>query len=319
MGRSLLATALLVLVAYPAYGEDAGDGADRNSSLLGGPADLQIRAEASFSLGVAGFGIDADPFESRLDFPLDGNYLRIRAEIRPFGDPGKWAAFLDISCLPEFSGRTEDTDWFRGRKWLFSRTDTSGYSAGIRIGASSEIFEDAGIALRLGASLLYQRDVFAMSELRQYCYMTWLTNPPMDAFMRIFGEVARFELRGMGAALDFMLSADLCPDAAVRFSGSLFPVFYSEGRGNWKLRKYRFFQYGVSAFTSHMLRAEVVLRLAPWAELCAGAERSDLRADFCSEDGTYADAPEYDYENADIVTYLRRLQYGFFVSVSLTL
>ncbi len=300
---------------FPAAADEAPPAGSR-PSLLGGPADLSVRCWFLASRGAAGFAIDSDPFESRLDFPLDAACMGLRAESRPFAGVLEASFYVDVFLMAELAGMTDDTDWFEGMKWLFSRTDTSGYSAGFRAGGALDVVEGEDFSLTLGASFLFQRDVFKLSRLRQYCFIQEITWMP-DFFL-IDGDVATFELRGAAIFLDARADLPILGPFSLSVSLSVSPIAYLQGFGNWKLRKYRFYQYGLSFFTSVDAGAELVIRLASWSDLRAGVRRLEWRADFCAEDGSYADSPEFDYEDADIVKWMRHLQYGCTLSLSIT-
>jgi hypothetical protein len=299
--------------------EEAVTRAGANRSLLGPPADLRLEFGSEILRGRAGFGIDADPFESRLDYPVAGRHWVLRADVRPFGRNPRWSLTLEGALQTELTGTTKDTDWAYGEKWLYSRSRTEGTSLRARAGAGFDILRAPSLDFTGRLGVYYHRDVFTNFDLRQFTLKPGLTSPPLPDYEEVSGEISRYEMRTLGLTLEAEAVWRMAPAVLLRFRGAVFPLAYVSGFGNWKLRRYRFQQYGISFFTSHVIGLDLSLCLTPWARVTAGLVRIDWRADWAVEDGQYADQPEYNYENESIVSFMRHLQYGFSLGVSVLL
>jgi len=216
-------------------------------------------------------------------------------------------------------GRTEDTDWINGLKWLYSRSRTEGTAWQGNVWVGYDVIESSFADVRLRTGGFFARDVFSVFDLRQYTLMPEATAPPMPEYTEVPGEVARYDMRVAGLALGAVLDIKIHETLRIELGGSLLPLAWVEGYGNWKLRLYRFQQYGPSFFTSHELKADVIFRLAPWLTVSLGAYRIDWRADGALEDGQYAKYPQSNYEALGIVDVLRHLAYGFTFSIAVSL
>ncbi|MHC5036313.1 MAG: hypothetical protein ACYTHM_03290 [Planctomycetota bacterium] len=296
------------------------------------PLGFDLEVSAGMANGSAGFQFNNRL--SRLDFPVHGAVVSLKSLWR-FPRPGSATdrfpgavaplragtlrhgtfLFFDLSLMPSIRGTTEDTDWYGDQKWLYSRSDTEGFSYSGMAGAGYEVDPGGPLSGDLRLSLYYQRDYYRMSDLRQHCLIPNLTSPPIPEFQYIEGRVATYELQIFGLLrYDLSVHARLAPFLRVRGSFGHFILGVIEGMGDWALRKYKFWQTAFTVFDSYELRLDLDLHITPWARLTAGIYRMSFYAAYGNEEGEFEDYPQDNYYAVGVVDWIGHLRYGFHFS-----
>jgi len=250
-----------------------------------------------------GFDVDVGPWESELEYPMDGDFVIFGAE---YGF-NAWGSRLSVDLNYGFSsnidGTMRDWDWVRydPEPLIYAETDTD---------AECD-FLSANIYYRLwGWGPRNSLDVFAGYHSQENSFTNRNVRVLTPVYFTAAGNVAQYEMDFKGARAGVRMDVALSPRFTVRGNFAFIPYVDFDATGKWLLRDISFSQSadGYGFDFDLCLDFEVARNI----DLTAGVKFLYLRATDGEESGYAQGQP---YGPSDVVDEVESDQFGGTVGV----
>ncbi len=256
------------------------------------------RSDGTAMFRDIGFDPQIGPWESRVEFPMDGNFIVFGAEYAFRALGSRISLDLNYGFSEDIEGTTKDWDWVWGdpEPLVYAESDTDGDSD----------FLTANVYYRLfGWGRRNSLDAFVGYQGQKNSFSNDNARVLTPEFASYAGKVAEYEMEFSGVRAGLRTEIALAPRFSIRANLAAIPYVELDANGKWFLRDIFFTQsadgYGVDFDLS--LDFEVARNI----NLVAGLKYLFLNASDGEESGVAGGMP---YGPFDVVDEVESEQFG---------
>jgi hypothetical protein len=256
------------------------------------------RSDGNASFKDIGFDPAFGPWESEVEYPLDGNYYLFGAEYSFLAGRSRFAVDVNYGFSEDIDGTTKDWDWLWSdpEPLVFAETDAD---------ADSDLF-NANVYYRLwGWGPRNSVDVFVGYHNQKHSFTNSNARILIPDLFSASGKVAEYEMEFNGVRAGLRTEMAISPRFSVMANLAFLPFVDVDTNGKWLLRDLTFSQnadgYGVDF---DLLLEFMITRNV---SLVGGLKYVFLRATEGEESGSEAGVP---YGPFDVVDEIESDQFG---------
>jgi len=256
------------------------------------------RSEGTAMFRNMGYDPDVGPWESELEYPMDGDFIVFGAEYAFKAGKSRFALDLNYGFSENIEGTTRDWDrvWYDPEPLVYAEADTD---------ADSD-FLTANFYYRLwGWPRRNSLDVFLGYHQQENSFSNSDVRLLTPVYFTAAGKVAEYEMDFKGVRAGLRMDVALSRRFAVRGNLAVIPYADFDATGNWLLRDLSFSQSADGYGFDFDLYLD--FEIARNVDLLVGLKYLYLRATDGEEWGTAQGVP---YGPSDVVDEVESDQFG---------